>query len=256
MDRNLGATSVTPASITTFGLLYQWGRKDPFPGYNTVSDLVYYTWGSIPIFNSSGVQLTEEQYATGTGVKKVTVNAANNLTNSIQNPLTFYCGISGSNTGYDWYTAMDVRASQNDALWGGSNASSPTSKTIYDPCPAGWRVPVWKDNTSPWVGFDVLNPGGTNDTQNEYLYFPWSSSAWDSYYGRTYINGSISTYYPAAGARSNETGLFYGVGEHEGCWSGSSSDGLAYNLACNSGIAYSARIYNRSSGLPVRCCKE
>ena len=32
MDRNLGATSATPGDIGAFGLLYQWGRKDPFMG--------------------------------------------------------------------------------------------------------------------------------------------------------------------------------------------------------------------------------
>ena len=38
MDRNLGAASAMPASkteaevIKTYGLLYQFGRKDPFPG--------------------------------------------------------------------------------------------------------------------------------------------------------------------------------------------------------------------------------
>lgn len=32
MDRNLGATSATPGDVGAFGLLYQWGRKDPFMG--------------------------------------------------------------------------------------------------------------------------------------------------------------------------------------------------------------------------------
>ena len=32
MDRNLGATSATPGDIGAFGLMYQWGRKDPFMG--------------------------------------------------------------------------------------------------------------------------------------------------------------------------------------------------------------------------------
>ena len=32
MDRNLGATSANPGDIGAFGLLYQWGRKDPLLG--------------------------------------------------------------------------------------------------------------------------------------------------------------------------------------------------------------------------------
>ena len=31
MDRNLGATSVTPKDQNAYGAWYQWGRKDPFP---------------------------------------------------------------------------------------------------------------------------------------------------------------------------------------------------------------------------------
>lgn len=37
MDRNLGATSATPGDIGALGLLYQWGRKDPFLGSEALS---------------------------------------------------------------------------------------------------------------------------------------------------------------------------------------------------------------------------
>ena len=37
MDRNLGATSATPGEVGALGLLYQWGRKDPFLGSTSIS---------------------------------------------------------------------------------------------------------------------------------------------------------------------------------------------------------------------------
>ena len=40
MDRNLGATSATPGDVGAHGLLYQWGRKDPFLGSSSISDEV------------------------------------------------------------------------------------------------------------------------------------------------------------------------------------------------------------------------
>ena len=40
MDRNLGATSATPGSVGALGLLYQWGRKDPFLGSSSISSSV------------------------------------------------------------------------------------------------------------------------------------------------------------------------------------------------------------------------
>ena len=36
MDRNLGATSATPGDVGALGLLYQWGRKDPFLGSSSI----------------------------------------------------------------------------------------------------------------------------------------------------------------------------------------------------------------------------
>ncbi len=40
MDRNLGATSANPGEVGSMGLLYQWGRKDPFLGAASVTDNV------------------------------------------------------------------------------------------------------------------------------------------------------------------------------------------------------------------------
>ena len=40
MDRNLGATSATPGDVGALGLLYQWGRKDPFLGSSSISESI------------------------------------------------------------------------------------------------------------------------------------------------------------------------------------------------------------------------
>lgn len=40
MDRNLGANSATPGDVGALGLLYQWGRKDPFLGSSSISESV------------------------------------------------------------------------------------------------------------------------------------------------------------------------------------------------------------------------
>ena len=51
MDRNLGATSDTPGDVGALGLLYQWGRKDPFLGSSSISSSVLAastgTWNSV-----------------------------------------------------------------------------------------------------------------------------------------------------------------------------------------------------------------
>ena len=77
MDRNLGATSATPGDVGALGLLYQWGRKDPFMGSSSISS---------------------PTMAASTG----TWNSASggSATNAEANPMTFYRGMSMPNEGW------------------------------------------------------------------------------------------------------------------------------------------------------------
>ena len=69
MDRNLGAVinkaliENTPAdSLAACGLLYQWGRKDPFPGDRILrgtNQTDYNRFDSKPIYDAAGTLLTE-----------------------------------------------------------------------------------------------------------------------------------------------------------------------------------------------------
>lgn len=121
MSRNLGALvdTVIPAEgtvdIRSVGLYYQWGRKDPFVGYK---------WDNPDIeVNVSG--------SSGRNMSKA--NAAITLATSIANPTTFVA-FKG-----DWLSAHD------NTLWGKGAA-----KTIYDPCPAGYRVPAYNTGDPMW----------------------------------------------------------------------------------------------------------
>lgn len=53
MDRNLGATSLDPESPESHGLLYQWGRKDPFPASPIVSGGTTSTM-PVPVYDAEG----------------------------------------------------------------------------------------------------------------------------------------------------------------------------------------------------------
>lgn len=230
MDRNLGATTATPATVTTFGLLYQWGRKDPFPGCSDLT-AANNTYGSISIYNANQVQLTEGAGSTGTGIKKIAVSAANNLLNAIQNPLIFYYGTSGND--YDWYSST-ASIHKND-LWGGASTSTPTSKTIYDPCPAGWRVPAWSSDISPWNGL-TINNGAWN------IGWDWSAIS--------------AGYYPVTGVRYYTCGEFYYVGEYGCYWSASVNGSSAFYFDNCHSYVYPTGNLSRSYGYGVRCCKE
>lgn len=107
MDRNLGATSSNHGDgEATFGLYYQWGRKDPFAGTDMQN------W--------------------------MTVNSQGSLLFGVQRP--FRALKTDAANSYNWIGTF------NDSLWGnpGQFTVCPFDKlvkTIYDPCPAGYIVP-------------------------------------------------------------------------------------------------------------------
>ena len=110
MDRNLGATSATPGDPGTMGLSYQWGRKDPLMGKLTTdmydaSESTYLWPAEIwPDSNKGTIEYT------------------------ISHPTTIF---SWGNYG-DWLYSETTKL---------DNTRWQSEKTIYDPCPAGWRIP-------------------------------------------------------------------------------------------------------------------
>ncbi|WP_456088792.1 BACON domain-containing protein [Parabacteroides sp.] len=129
LDRYLGATSSKPG-IASLGLLYQWGRKDPFIGA-----------GKIDGANKKG-QPTEKAYTKMYNAPDGTLyewKAGNgDLNFSIKNPTIILtnglCQID-VNGHYLWGT------DQGMTLNIGNSATNAGNKTIYDPCPIGYRVP-------------------------------------------------------------------------------------------------------------------
>ena len=133
MDRNLGATYNKyneEGGIKSKGFLYQWGRKDPFP----------------PAKGWEKTEPDEELYSVACEVRtisRVPVEVFNKIPNSVHNSMSFYTSEES------WYTNAKGTYRRNDlSLWN----SKVGKKTIFDPCPDGWRVPVGKDGEyeSPW----------------------------------------------------------------------------------------------------------
>ena len=237
MDRNLGAIRAVPAlesdleSARTYGVLYQWGRKDPMPGS---ADGSYEEANTI--FNADGYTIPLGK--TGGG----------SLTNSIANPSTFY------NTMY-----------LVDGSWG------PETKTIYDPCPKGWKVPDFYGNTTSmmfdgfafgsnlalvnnkqWSTSPIAESASVIKATNGLLYlYPGenyttysSKSAWfPMYWMREYNNGnlrrSVACFVMYSSRASNSTNAYYTEIKAHG-----------YLMLALGGYA------NRSYGMSVRCIQK
>lgn len=128
MSRNLGALVDTPdpatgatVDATSAGLYYQWGRKDPFVGYK---------WGK----SSYDVAVSGKS---GRSMSKSTSQIT--LAESIAAPTTLVT-FKG-----DWMPEHD------NTLWGLDG-----DKTIYDPCPAGYRVPAYNTEDPLWQNVGAL----------------------------------------------------------------------------------------------------
>ena len=210
MDRNMGATSTTPGDVGALGLLYQWGRKDPFLGSSSISSEVdaqsTIAWPSYVTSNSSNGTI---EYA-------------------ISHPTTF---IGYNNSNWDWYYTGS--SSTDDTRW-------QSDKTIYDPCPVGWRVPDG-GNSGVWntAGF----ADASYDSSNEGINFSISSPS--------------TTWYPASGARYFVNGALYDVGDSGRYWSVTPDGSGAYYLGFNYyGNVYPTTSSFRADGFSVRCLQE
>ena len=134
MNMNLGAIS-SEIGLSAYGLLYQWGRKDPFPGSPIAFGGTIQT-KSAPVYDIDG---NETQILASSMFESY----SNNLAYAIAHPNTCL-SCSPTKTG-DWLLSDE----SSPALWGnpegGLNVDGKYinngGKSIYDPCPAGWRVP-------------------------------------------------------------------------------------------------------------------
>lgn len=106
MDRNLGAIDVGNCMR---GFLYDWGRKDAFSAANGGYDVYPYVPVASSVFTHSTGPLS--------------------MAYAVAHPTDY---IIGPSSYYTWMenTECDAKPWRTDV------------KTIYDPCPAGWRIPT------------------------------------------------------------------------------------------------------------------
>lgn len=207
MSRNLGAledAAETGASAESCGLLYQWGRKDPFMGVGEMkanSGTAAKTTGS---FSKVGEQQT--------------------IAASIENPTVFtYNGATAVDP--DWagksWSSEDI-----SEAWGTAGA-----KGLYDPCPAGYKVPAFDETKPGWIADD------------------WTLVLASFYYKK---GGAV---FPYAGYLDDCGGSLSHGGDRSAVWSATESDadrGKSFDVRSS----YSLKSQYKSRGNSVRCVAE
>lgn len=167
MDRNLGATAATlddsssPAygeTLETYGLYYQWGRKDPSMGPPTADFLPQSTTTS-SYYDQYGYDLTSAD---------VYYPVQPTIADGVSHPMYLILPVDLSPFyQYDWLY------DQKDNLWGYEYRTGNVQKTIYDPCPAGYRVPVEELNWLMGQTRDLNDSRGVK-FDNGNLFFPYA----------------------------------------------------------------------------------
>lgn len=241
MARNLGAldnSNESPAKIlASYGLYYQWGRKDPFIGPATYR-ANNGTSGSMYNGSGSRVYLKTTEASAETG----------NETYAVQHPLTYITGVEES--GYDWLWTAHL-----DALWGPDNDIR--TKTVSDPCPYGWRV-------APAAAFEGLSIVGT-PVAEDVDKFGWTltdGSAQSLFIGagrRRYDNSTIlNVYNPPVPVRSAlEAQPWEGLYWTSATQTGTVSSAFHFwfqKMDTSAGLENNVP-YARANGMSVRCVK-
>lgn len=231
MDRNLGATSATPGDVHALGLLYQWGRKDPFLSSNSIS-ISSKTRAASTITWPSAIK---SDSSTGT------------LDYATAHPTTF---IRYNSSNDDWYYTGS--SSTDNTRW----QTSDMTKGLYDPCPAGYRVP---DGGSNGVWAKAFGTSSYWKTPSN-----WDATNNGMNFGKPDKKlGSGTIWYPAAGFLDHSDGSLWNVGYSGEYWSCSLYSYHPYALRYyaykmylfDEGVNPSNNEY-RAEGLSVRCVKE
>lgn len=129
MDRNIGAQSPNNSEIENpldgWGMYYQFGRKDPF-----IFNYTYDINGNKRSSYSYSDNLVARQHWK-TNQKENGTSVSGSIENGVKYPTTYFTA-DGS-----WAT----NSTKND--WFSPTApKSKGAKTLFDPCPPGWRVPL------------------------------------------------------------------------------------------------------------------
>lgn len=242
MDRNLGATSTDTDMVSSFGFLYQWGRKDPFPSASVVA----YTDSALPdgeAFATSvepGITFNPELSLSWTVASNndPSISAGGSVDYSAEHPNVFiaYSAQVGSSGVGSWVNDDNVQYSE---LWGYDFETMQNTKTMFDPCPPGYKVPSWYREVMADASKETMTVAG-------------------EYQSRLY-NGGL---WPAQGYRT-DAGRLSNIGRYGYYWSACSFDHSypAQNFKGYTLYWYSRAVSNNNAqaqaiGACVRCVRE
>ena len=240
MNHNLGADTNSEGAADkdaiggSYGVYYQWGRKEPLPGpqswnFSLNYDALLYAYNELFELTLGYVESSE----------------GGSLEWANENPLNVVKGSPEND--YDW-----LNNGHDDALW------SAASKSVNDPCPAGWRLPdialfenltiLASDDAMAWEEAQRMYGWWLEDTTTNETYFFSAAGR------RNYLDGRLdnmnvnaelpvpwSGYYWSATTDGNfAKALYFNLNTETRTWNGIETN----------------RTMQRANAFPVRCVRE
>lgn len=211
MPVNLGSKWDEDAKTHIKNWFYQFGRPTPLlcpSAYNSASN--HASYGALSYAAES---------------------IASNIQTGIKNPAIFFGYDSSYNN--NWFK---TNSGKTYNLWDAACTSTGNSdnnvvKTIYDPCPIGFKMP----NGNTFTGFNIINKA------NGIVKFT------------RYSGDSTGVGFPMSGYRRYSDGLLSHVGSYGFVWLSSAySQGIAYGLDFDSSYVYPEDGYYRAYSFSVR----
>ncbi|MDR1723955.1 MAG: fibrobacter succinogenes major paralogous domain-containing protein [Tannerella sp.] len=257
MDRNLGALRADMASsgVDNFGLMYQWGRQNPFYGANGLANETNANVMSLAEDNT----IINTENVWDTGVNEWSLDYNNRTKDRAERyPMMFLYSLPIADGPVDWLQYPD------SALW------KDDAKTDSDPCPSGYKVPSMDDMKSIYFPSEY----GYSDSVG---YFKPKSDgkSWEYYYSGGTTGNLVYAPWPCAGIRlgcdnnllNAKAGqlILSGATSIGNCYywtttkvkiDGEHVAGGSYRLYTSKYTLYSNKDYgNNADAYPVRCVK-
>ena len=187
---------------------YQWGRKDPMLCPASYNSSTNHSPGIIEIYPKT-----------------------DDLKYGIGRVEWFYYN---SSSPYNWFGDKSYYNLWDAACTGTGASDNDTVKTVYDPCPVGWKIP----NGNVFTGFSTSNVVGN------------FNGGWKF---KRYSDDTVGVFFPASGWRRYSDGSLANVGLHSYVWfSSAHSQNLAYNLYFDSSSVNPQNVKYRAHGYSVR----
>ncbi len=248
MDRNLGALGADLDVQNSngenlyhqvTGMMYQYGRKDPFPIY-TGSD------NSTRLHDIEGVALqgrkAYEGLAAGTADYVLGMrypDTAADYAESVNRPYVYYGPAEGDWLADNRYNAVNVIWNNPPAYKSEMESEGVTDdKSLFDPCPPGWKVPkdgvfyVVKSQAGEY-GYDISISADAGVTST--VFYPYS--------GFRRANGTVG-------------GTLSFSAKYFSAWSCLGYDSMGYGLDISlEGVSRKARV-QRAYAQAVRCIQD